>query len=59
MQSIQGVKTMLANPIFILAIIALILAIVSYWPGAPTLGVSVILISIALILLATGHGTLK
>jgi len=48
---------MLTNPIFILSIIALILAIVSYWPGAPTLGVSVILISIALILLATGHGS--
>jgi len=59
MQSIQEIKTMLANPIFILAIIALILAIVSYWPGAPTLGVAVILVSIALILFATGHGTLK
>jgi len=47
---------MLTNPMFILAIIALILAIVSYWPGAPTLGVAVILVSIALILLATGHG---
>jgi len=46
---------MLANPMFILAVIALILAIVSYWPGAPTLGVSVIILSIALILMATGH----
>jgi hypothetical protein len=44
---------MLANPIFILAVIALILAIVSYWPGAPTLGVAVILLSIAILLSAT------
>jgi hypothetical protein len=44
---------MLANPVFILAIIALILAIVSYWPGAPTLGVSVIVLAIAVLLLTT------
>jgi hypothetical protein len=41
---------MLTNPVFILAIIALILAVVSYYPGAPTLGVAVILISIALLI---------
>jgi hypothetical protein len=41
---------MIANPVFILAIIALILAIVSYWPGAPTLGVAVIVVAIALLL---------
>lgn len=39
------------NPILILGIIALILAVVSYWPGAPTLGVSVIVVAIAIILL--------
>jgi hypothetical protein len=42
---------MLSNPAFMLAVIALILAIVSYYPGAPTLGVAVILVSIALMLL--------
>jgi len=42
---------MLANPVFILAVIALVLAIVSYWPGAPTLGVAVILLSVALLLM--------
>jgi hypothetical protein len=41
---------MMSNPVFILAIIALILAIVSYWPGAPTLGVAVIVVAIALLL---------
>jgi hypothetical protein len=41
---------MITNPVFILAIIALILAIVSYWPGAPTLGVAVIVVAIALLL---------
>jgi hypothetical protein len=41
---------MMTNPVFILAIIALILAIVSYWPGAPTLGVAVIVVAIALLL---------
>lgn len=41
---------MITNPVFILAIIALILAVVSYWPGAPTLGVAVIIIAIALLL---------
>jgi hypothetical protein len=40
----------MSNPVFILAIIALILAIVSYWPGAPTLGVAVIVVAIALLL---------
>jgi hypothetical protein len=41
---------MISNPVFLLAIIALILAIVSYWPGAPTLGVAVIVIAIALLI---------
>lgn len=41
---------MITNPVFILAVIALILAIVSYYPGAPTLGVAVILIAIALLI---------
>jgi len=41
---------MLTSPVFILAVIALILAIVSYWPGAPTLGVAVILVAIAILL---------
>lgn len=41
---------MITNPVFLLAIIALILAIVSYWPGAPTLGVAVIVIAIALLI---------
>lgn len=41
---------MMTNPVFILAVIALILAIVSYWPGAPTLGVAVILLAVALML---------
>jgi hypothetical protein len=41
---------MLTNPVFILAIIALILAIVSYYPGAPTLGVAVILLAIAILI---------
>ena len=41
---------MITNPVFILAVIALILAIISYWPGAPTLGVSVILLAIALLI---------
>jgi fatty acid desaturase len=41
---------MITNPVFILAVIALILAIVSYWPGAPTLGVAVILLAVALML---------
>lgn len=40
----------MTNPVFILAVIALILAVASYWPGAPTLGVAVIVLSIALIL---------
>jgi hypothetical protein len=41
---------MITNPVFLLAIIALILAIVSYWPGAPTLGVAVIVLAIALLI---------
>jgi hypothetical protein len=41
---------MITNPVFILAVIALILAVVSYYPGAPTLGVAVILLSIALLI---------
>lgn len=41
---------MLTNPVFILAIIALVLAIVSYYPGAPTLGVAVILLAIAILI---------
>jgi len=41
---------MLTNPVFILAVIALILAIISYWPGAPTLGVAVILVAIAILI---------
>lgn len=32
---------------FILSLIALILAVASYWPGVPTLGVAVILLAIA------------
>jgi hypothetical protein len=43
---------MITNPVFLLAIIALILAIVSYWPGAPTLGVAVIVLAIALLISA-------
>ncbi len=35
------------TPKHILAAIALLLAVISYWPGAPTLGVAVILVSIA------------
>lgn len=46
---------MLTNPVFILAVIALVLAIVSYWPGAPTLGVAVILIAIALLVGVVGR----
>ncbi len=41
---------MITNPVFILAVIALIMAIVSYWPGAPTLGVACILLAIALMI---------
>jgi hypothetical protein len=41
---------MFTNPVFILAVIALILAIVTYWPGAPTLGVAVILLAVAIML---------
>jgi len=41
---------MLTNPVFIVALIALVLAIVSYWPGAPTLGVAVILVCVAVLL---------
>ena len=40
---------MLTNPVFILAIIALILAAISYM-GQPTLGAAVILISVAVLL---------
>jgi hypothetical protein len=43
---------MITNPVFILAIIALILAIVSYYPGAPTLGVAVMVVAIALLITA-------
>jgi hypothetical protein len=43
-------KIMITNPVFILGVIALILAIVSYYPGAPTLGVAVILLAIALLI---------
>jgi hypothetical protein len=46
---------MLTNPVFILAVIALLLAIVSYWPGAPTLGVAVILVAIAILIGTTHH----
>jgi hypothetical protein len=42
---------MLTNPVFILAIIALILAAISYI-GQPTLGAAVILISVAVSLSA-------
>jgi hypothetical protein len=42
---------MITNPVFILAVIALILAVVSYYPGAPTLGVAVILVAVALMIL--------
>ena len=42
---------MLTNPVFILAIIALILAAISYM-GQPTLGAAVILIAVALLLTA-------
>jgi hypothetical protein len=48
---------MLTNPVFILAIIALVLAIVSYYPGAPTLGVAVILLAIALLVSVGKIGT--
>ena len=41
---------MISNPVFILAAIALLLAVVSYWPGAPTLGVAVILLAIAILI---------
>jgi hypothetical protein len=37
----------IASPKHILAIIGIILAVVSYWPGAPTLGVAVICLGIA------------
>jgi len=43
-------KPMISNPVFILAAIALLLAVVSYWPGAPTLGVAVILLAIAILI---------
>ena len=42
---------MLTNPVFILAIIALILAAISYM-GQPTLGAAVILICVAVLLSA-------
>ena len=45
---------MITNPVFILAVIPLVLAIVSYWPGAPTLGVAVILLSVAVMLSVAG-----
>jgi hypothetical protein len=35
------------TPKHILAAIAVLLAVVSYWPGAPTLGVAVILLGVA------------
>ncbi len=41
---------MFTNPVFILAVIALILAVVSYYPGAPTLGVAVIILAVALLI---------
>lgn len=37
------------NPQTILAIIAIILAVASYWPGVPTLPVAVICLGIALL----------
>ena len=46
---------MLTNPMFILAVIALLLAVASYWPGAPTLGAAVILIAVALLISAAAH----
>jgi hypothetical protein len=38
---------MITNPVFLIAAIALILAIISYW-HAPTLGIAVILLAVAL-----------
>jgi hypothetical protein len=46
---------MLMNPVFILAVIALILAVVSYYPSAPTLGVACILLAVALMILVGKH----
>ena len=43
---------MITNPVFILAVIALILAVVSYYPGAPTLGVAVIVVAVAVMISA-------
>ena len=43
---------MITNPVFILAVIALILALVSYYPGAPTLGVAVIVVAVAVMISA-------
>jgi hypothetical protein len=43
---------MITNPVFILALIALILAVVSYYPGAPTLGVAVIVVAVAVMISA-------
>jgi len=43
---------MIANPVFILAAIALLLALLSYWPGTPTLPIAVIITAIALLLQA-------
>jgi flagellar biosynthesis component FlhA len=40
------------NPQTILAIIAIILVLTSYWPGAPTLPVAVICLAIALLVAA-------
>lgn len=45
---------MITNPVFILAIIALILAAISYI-GQPTLGAAVILLSVAVLLTGLGH----
>ena len=41
------------SPVFLLAAIALILAVVSYWHG-PTLGIAVILLAVALMVLSHG-----
>ena len=41
---------MITNPVFILAIIALLLAVASYYPGAPTLGVAVILLAVCILI---------
>jgi hypothetical protein len=48
-------KKMITNPVFILAVIALILGVVSYWPGAPTLGVAVILLAVAILIQVGKH----